>query len=123
MAKDKQTSFQPFICGLDAALRVVSGKWKPLILFFLAKEPRRYGALKRCVRGVSDKMLIQQLKELEMDGIVVRTDYKEIPPRVLYELSPFGFSLAGALVPLCEWGEENADIIAENLSAKLSDPA
>lgn len=123
MAEHKQPSIQPFICGLDAALQVMSGKWKPLILFFLAKEPRRYGELKRCVRGVSDKMLIQQLKELEMDGVVVRTDYKEIPPRVLYELSPFGFSLAEALMPLCDWGEENAYIIKKNLAAKLNDQA
>ncbi|MCC9624362.1 helix-turn-helix transcriptional regulator [Thalassospira sp. MA62] len=94
-----------------------------MILFFLAKEPRRYGELKRCVRGVSDKMLIQQLKELEADGIVVRTDYQEIPPRVLYELSDFGFSLADALVPLCQWGEENADTIKKNLTAKLDKTA
>ncbi|WP_417830211.1 winged helix-turn-helix transcriptional regulator [Thalassospira sp.] len=121
MANSKETAVQPFICGLDAALRVIGGKWKPLILFFLAKEPRRYGELKRCVRGVSDKMLIQHLKELENDGVVVRTDYQEIPPRVLYELSPFGFSLADALVPLCSWGEEHADIIEKNLIAKSED--
>ena len=84
-------------------------------LFFLAKDPKRYGELKRCVRGVSDKMLIQQLKELEVDGIVVRTDYKEIPPRVVYELSPFGFTLADALIPLCEWGTEHTDIIEKAL--------
>jgi len=102
----------PFICGLDAALRVVGGKWKPLILFFLARGPTRYGALKRSVRGVSDKMLIQQLKEMEAHGIVVRTDYGEIPPRVDYSLTPLGASLAAAMVPLCAWGEENAGEIA-----------
>lgn len=103
---------QPFSCGLDAALHVVSGKWKPLILFFLNDAPKRYGQLKRSVQGVSDKMLIQQLKELESDGAVLRTDYKEIPPRVDYSLTPFGKSLAGALAPLCEWGADNADMIA-----------
>lgn len=119
MSDHTEIPTQPFICGLDAALRMIGGKWKPLILFFLAKEPRRYGELKRCVRGVSDKMLIQHLKELEVDGVIVRTDYQEIPPRVLYELSPFGFSLADALVPLCQWGDENAEIIEENLCARL----
>ena len=104
-----------FICGLDAALRVVAGKWKPLILFFLRQEPHRYGALKRCVRGVSDKMLIQQLKEMEAHGIVSRTDHKEIPPRVDYALTPLGRSLAAAIVPLCTWGEANAAVIAEAL--------
>ena len=107
-----------FICGLDAALRVVAGKWKPLILFFLRQEPRRYGALKRCVRGVSDKMLIQQLKELESDGIVVRTDHGEIPPRVDYALTPLGCSLADALAPLCGWGEANRGAVAAALARR-----
>lgn len=97
-----------FTCGLDATLRVVAGKWKPLILYFLAQGgPTRYGELRRAVRDVSDKMLIQQLKELEADGLVKRTDYREIPPRVDYGLTPLGVSLAQALVPLCEWGVEN----------------
>jgi DNA-binding HxlR family transcriptional regulator len=97
-----------FTCGLDATLRVIAGKWKPLILYFLAQDgPTRYGELRRAVRDVSDKMLIQQLKELEADGLVKRTDYKEIPPRVDYSLTPLGLSLAGALVPLCTWGTEN----------------
>ena len=97
-----------FTCGLDATLRVIAGKWKPLILYFVAQGgPTRYGALRRAVRDVSDKMLIQQLKELEADGLVKRTDYKEIPPRVDYSLTPLGLSLAEALVPLCSWGTEN----------------
>jgi DNA-binding HxlR family transcriptional regulator len=97
-----------FTCGLDATLRVVAGKWKPLILYFLAQGgPTRYGELRRAVRDVSDKMLIQQLKELEADGLVKRTDYREVPPRVDYSLTPLGHSLALALVPLCSWGTEN----------------
>jgi DNA-binding HxlR family transcriptional regulator len=101
-------SLPGFTCGLDATLRVISGKWKPLILYFLAQDgPIRYGELRRAVRDVSDKMLIQQLKELEADDLVRRTDYKEIPPRVDYGLTPLGRSLAEALVPLCLWGTEN----------------
>ena len=89
-------------------MRVIAGKWKPLILYFLAQGgPTRYGELRRAVRDVSDKMLIQQLKELEADGLVRRTDHKEVPPRVDYSLTPLGRSLAAALVPLCSWGEEN----------------
>jgi DNA-binding HxlR family transcriptional regulator len=99
-----------FTCDLDATLRVIAGKWKPLILYFVAQGgPTRYGALRRAVRDVSDKMLIQQLQELEADGLVRRTDYKEIPPRVDYSLTPLGRSLAEALVPLCSWGTENMD--------------
>lgn len=97
-----------FTCGLDATLRVIAGKWKPLILYFLAQGgPTRYGVLRRAIRDVSDKVLIQQLKDLEADGLVKRTDYGEIPPRVDYGLTPLGVSLAEALVPLCSWGTEN----------------
>jgi DNA-binding HxlR family transcriptional regulator len=93
-----------FTCGLHAALFVVGGKWKPLILFHLARESRRYGELRRAVGGVTDKVLIQQLKELEADAIVARFDHREIPPRVEYSLTPFGRTLGKALAPLCEWG-------------------
>ncbi|MBD8555082.1 helix-turn-helix transcriptional regulator [Rhizobium sp. CFBP 8762] len=102
-----------FTCGLDVSLRVIAGKWKPLILYFIAQGgPIRYGALRRAVQGVSDKMLIQQLKELEVDGLVKRTDYKEIPPRVDYGLTALGRSLAEALVPLCSWGTQNMEEVA-----------
>ena len=96
-----------FTCGLDATLKIISGKWKPLILYFLLRGPTRYGELKRAVRDVSDKVLIQQLKELEADGVLRRTDYKEVPPRVDYTLTQLGQSLARALEPLCTWGTEN----------------
>jgi DNA-binding HxlR family transcriptional regulator len=101
-----------FSCGLDATLRVISGKWKPLIIYFLLGTPNRYGELKRAVQGVSDKVLIQQLKELERDRIVLRTDYKEVPPRVDYALTPLGRSLAEALTPLSNWGAANMEAVA-----------
>jgi DNA-binding HxlR family transcriptional regulator len=98
-----------FTCGLDAALFVLGGKWKPLILFHLAHGTRphgtrRYGELRRAIGSVSDKVLIQQLKELEADGIIDRLDYREIPPKVEYSLTAFGRTLGKALAPLCEWG-------------------
>jgi DNA-binding HxlR family transcriptional regulator len=95
-----------FTCGLDAALFVLGGKWKPLILFHLAHGARRYGELRRAVGTVSDKVLIQQLKELQGDGIVNRFDYREIPPKVEYSLTTFGRTLGKALAPLCEWGTQ-----------------
>jgi DNA-binding HxlR family transcriptional regulator len=93
-----------FTCGLDAALAVIGGKWKPLILFHLAHDTRRYGDLKRAVNGVSDKMLIQHLKELQADGVIQRVDYQTIPPKVEYSLTKFGVGLANSLAPLCAWG-------------------
>ncbi len=95
-------------CGLNATLRIISGKWKPLVLFFLRNGPKRYGELKRLIPGVSDKVLIQQLKDLEADCVLARTDYKEVPPRVDYTLTPLGRGLAEAIVPLCTWGTEHA---------------
>jgi DNA-binding HxlR family transcriptional regulator len=100
-------------CGLAAALAVVGGKWKPLVLWHLAPGPRRFGELRRLVTGISEKMLIQQLREMEGDGIVARKDYQEIPPRVEYSLTGFGVSLGEALRPLCDWGREHMERIAK----------
>src|SRR5271167_769225 len=101
----KQTEIRrEYSCGLEAALEVVGGKWKVLILWPLRAEPHRFGELRRLVPGISEKMLIQHLKEMEADGIVKRKDFKEVPPRVEYALTSFGQSLYGALTPLCEWG-------------------
>ena len=91
-------------CGLEAALEIVGGKWKVLILWPLRSDARRFGELRRMVPGISEKMLIQHLKEMEADGIVTRKDFKEVPPRVEYALTSFGESLCTALAPLCEWG-------------------
>jgi DNA-binding HxlR family transcriptional regulator len=100
-------------CGLEAALAVIGGKWKPVILWHLAPGPRRFGELRRLVTGISEKMLSQQLREMEGDGIVARKDYQEIPPRVEYSLTGFGVSLVEALRPLCDWGREHMERIAK----------
>jgi DNA-binding HxlR family transcriptional regulator len=75
--------------------------------YFLLDGPKRYGELTRTIEGVSDKVLAQQLKELEADRVLTRTDYKEVPPRVDYTLTPLVRSLADVIVPLCTWGTEN----------------
>ncbi len=98
-------------CGLEAALAVVGGKWKPLVLYHLVLGARRFGELRRAVSGISEKMLIQQLRELEADGVVAREDFREIPPRVEYSLTAFGVSLSQALLPLCDWGREHMERI------------
>jgi len=93
-----------FNCGLDVALSVIGGKWKPLILYHLAKGTRRYGELKRAVGGVSDKMLIQQLKELHADGVIARRDYQQVPPKVDYRLTPMGRSFVPIIDSIRKWG-------------------
>jgi DNA-binding HxlR family transcriptional regulator len=77
------------------------------MLWRLAGGARRFGELRRLVEGISEKILIQQLREMEADGIVARKDFQEIPPRVEYALTEFGLSLAEALRPLCDWGREH----------------
>ncbi|GAA2119417.1 winged helix-turn-helix transcriptional regulator [Actinomadura alba] len=96
-----------YTCGLDAAIDVVGGKWKALILWELHDEPRRFGELRRSVVGISEKMLIQQLREMEHCGLVHREVYYEVPPKVEYSLTEFGQSLNTALLPLGDWGEKH----------------
>lgn len=108
MRKRKKT----YSCGLEAALAVIGGKWKFLILWTLAGGgTQRFGALRRAVAGISEKMLIQELKELELDGIVARKDFREVPPRVEYSLTGFGIELAEATKPLCAWGTRHINRI------------
>ncbi|WP_172125782.1 MULTISPECIES: helix-turn-helix domain-containing protein [unclassified Devosia] len=99
-----QTKFR---CGLEAVLEILGGKWKPLILFHLVSGPKRTGQLRGLVTNVSEKMLIQHLKELTNDGIIRRIDFRTVPPHVEYELTEFGQSLARVLAPLCEWGTQH----------------
>jgi DNA-binding HxlR family transcriptional regulator len=95
-----------FTCGLEASLSVIGGRWKFLIIWQLASQPRRFGELRRLVAGVTEKMLIQGLKELEKDGVVSRKDFREVPPKVEYSLTERGVELANVLRLLCEWGTE-----------------
>jgi DNA-binding HxlR family transcriptional regulator len=106
-----EVSAKTYYCGLDAAIDLISGKWKALILWELHEGARRFGELRRGVIGISEKMLIQQLRELEADGLVHRKSYHEVPPRVEYSLTELGASLNVALLPLCEWGERQMDAI------------
>ncbi|MBD0414301.1 winged helix-turn-helix transcriptional regulator [Oryzicola mucosus] len=100
-----------FRCGLEAVLAILGGKWKPLIVYHLASGSKRTGQLRRLVTNVSEKMLIQHLKELADDGVVRRIDFQTVPPHVEYELTDFGRSLAELLAPLCEWGtRHNAEV-------------
>ena len=96
-----------YICGLDAAIDVIGGKWKALILWELSHGPRRFGELRRAITGISEKMLIQHLRELETDEIVHRKVFHQVPPKVEYSLTAFGVELNEALLPLGDWGERH----------------
>lgn len=98
-----------FVCGLDAAIDVVGGKWKVLILWNLQEGAKRFGELKRALEGVSEKMLIQHLRELERDEVVRRVVHQAVPPKVEYSLTAYGASLTEALGPLGAWGCEHKE--------------
>nr|WP_274382263.1 helix-turn-helix domain-containing protein [Pseudoxanthomonas wuyuanensis] len=87
---------------------MVGGKWKTAVLWELAGGPLRFGELKRRVKGVSEKMLIQQLRELERHQLITRTVFQEVPPRVDYALTEWGVRLNEALAPVADWGEAYA---------------
>ena len=109
------------VCGLDVGLAVLAGKWKPLILFHLNSGPRRFGDLKRLVTGISEKVLIQQLRELAVVGVLVRHDYQRVPPMVDYTMTRFGMTLVQALMPLCKWGNEYRAQVEEIILARSSE--
>ncbi|TYP69155.1 winged helix-turn-helix transcriptional regulator [Paenibacillus methanolicus] len=90
----------------EATLDVLGGKWKTLILCHLYYGPKRTHELKKAMPGITQKMLTQQLREMEDDGLVLRTVYNEVPPKVVYEMTEIGESLKGILDQLCEWGEK-----------------
>lgn len=89
-------------------LSVIGGKWKMIILYWLVEvKVARYNELQRMIGSISYKTLSVQLKELEADGLITRTEYPQIPPKVEYSLSEKGWSLYPLMEAMCEWGEKN----------------
>lgn len=92
-------------CPIEAALEVIGGKWKGVILFHLSQGMRRYNELHRLMPAVTQRVLTLQLRELVDAGVVTRTAHAEIPPRVEYQLSEFGITLLPLLSQLQTWGK------------------
>ncbi|HSD54838.1 MAG TPA: helix-turn-helix domain-containing protein [Burkholderiales bacterium] len=91
-------------CPVEAALSVIGGRWKILVICRLFEGKHRFNEMRRSIAGVSQRMLAQNLRELERDGVVERKVFPESPPRVEYGLTPFGRTLEPVLDRLCEWG-------------------
>lgn len=101
-----------FRCYFQLATMVIGGKWKPKILFHLGRNKAvRFGALRRAVFGITEKMLIQSLKELERDGLVNRKVYRQVPPKVEYSLTELGESFIPVLNAMFEWGKSYASYL------------
>lgn len=97
-------------CPVEITMGIISGKWKSLILWHLHEGPVRYKQLERIVPGVSQKMLTQQLKEMESDKLLKRTVYPEVPPRVEYELTELGHSVFPILESMHSWAIDKLGI-------------
>ena len=108
-------------CEIEAVLAVVGGKWKLFILWQLRHGTLRYAQLRRRIEGVSERVLINQLRELEADGMVHREQYPEVPPRVEYSLTEKGRSLGSALDALVAWGREHAMDTESAIAAGVRD--
>lgn len=109
--KEMDVNVKPFAY----AISLINGKWKMHILFWLWKRNvLRYGELKRNLGNVTHKMLSNQLKELEADGLIIRIQYPQVPPKVEYQLSELGESLMPVLQSVCQWGEKHYKEISKN---------
>jgi len=108
------------MCPVTYALSVIGGKWKPKIINRLAQGPLRTGELKRRLPGITQKMLTQQLRELEADGIVRREVHPVVPPHVEYSITELGWTLAPVMNALCAWGEMYYKQRQEKAEAALS---
>jgi DNA-binding HxlR family transcriptional regulator len=93
-------------CAVGVTLSVIGGLWKPLILFHLFAGKKRFMELSRAIPNATQRMLTRQLRELEADGVIVRHVYPQVPPKVEYEISPFGHSLGPVLLSLRSWGKQ-----------------
>ncbi|ACU57752.1 winged helix-turn-helix transcriptional regulator [Chitinophaga pinensis] len=94
-------------CPITATMEVIGGKWKPVILYNLLSGTRRFGEIAIRIPSISRKVLTEQLKELERDGLVIRKQYQEIPPRVEYSLTDKSKSLTSVFKEIADWGNEN----------------
>ncbi|MEQ8245156.1 helix-turn-helix domain-containing protein [Fulvivirga sp.] len=100
---------QEFHCALDVTMHYIGGKWKAVVLWYLRKEKKRFSELKLLIPDITDKMLSLQLKALEEDGIIKRTLYSEVPPRVEYEFTEEGKSLIPVVEAIAQWGKVKAN--------------
>lgn len=123
-----ETNVYASACPTRQVLDLIGDKWAVLVISLLHDRVMRFSELRRCIGGISQKMLTQTLRQLERDGIVNRTAYAEIPPRVEYALTPLGVTLIEPLVALIDWAEENiGEVVASQelydsqLGSKMDD--
>jgi DNA-binding HxlR family transcriptional regulator len=107
-------------CSVEATISLIDGKWKCVILFHLLGGTVRFNEIRRRIPGVTQRMLTNQLRELEADGLIERKVYAQVPPKVEYSLSPLGHSLEPVLFALRVWGDANLGLFGRSNS--LAEP-
>lgn len=100
--------------GIEATLEILGGKWKAFIICLLMSGTKRTGELQRLIPGISQKVLIQQLRELERDGLVGRHAYHQMPPKVEYSITEYGFTANKIIDVMCAWGRDNIEMRRQN---------
>ena len=104
-------------CSVEATISLLDGKWKCVILFLLFEDTMRFSDLRRHTPDVTQRMLTNQLRELEADGLIVRKVYAQVPPKVEYSLSPLGRTLEPILTALKTWGDANIELFGKKSRA------
>ncbi|MDB5054914.1 MAG: HxlR family transcriptional regulator [Bacilli bacterium] len=105
---------------VEATLDVIGGKWKVVIMCHLIKGDKRTSELKRLMPSITQKMLTQQLRELEQDGVLKRKIYEQVPPKVVYSLTEYGWSLRPILDSMCAWGEQHVELTSNKNKFELN---
>lgn len=98
-----------YYCPVEATIDLIGGKYKAVILWHLTDGTKRFSEFKRLMPEITEKMLAQQLRDLESDGLITRTVYPVVPPKVEYNLSEFGLTIVPVLQAMCDWGREYID--------------
>lgn len=115
-SKAKANKLHEKDCPVSFCMRVIGGKWKPILLFRISTKINRFGNLLKSIEGINKQMLSKQLKELEKDGVLERKVFAEIPPRVEYSLTTKGKSLMPVVKSMDNWGKKNLKLIKETKS-------
>ncbi|MBV8722370.1 MAG: helix-turn-helix transcriptional regulator [Candidatus Eremiobacteraeota bacterium] len=107
-------------CNLTKTMDVIGGKWKSVALFYMLERPRRFNEIKRLMPSITQRMLTLQLRELERDGLITRTVFPEVPPRVEYALTTLGRTLEPILDLLCAWGERHSQQVFDKREERVA---
>ncbi|BAZ41470.1 transcriptional regulator, HxlR family protein [Calothrix sp. NIES-4101] len=101
------TNIKKYSCPVEVTIEAIGGKWKCLIIWWLRRDARRFSELKLLISNITQKVLTQQLRELEKEGIIYRESFPEFPPRVEYALTPHGKTFTPITEMMCEWGKKH----------------